>query len=109
LRQQWEVPAGKREKGETPLECAQRELREETGQLVEDLDFIGLARVRNLQNGTEKFNPIYFSTVHSLRHFLQNEETTEIRVWDFKKSIHIDQVDLAILDYVSLLKLRDKK
>jgi 8-oxo-dGTP diphosphatase len=109
LRQQWEVPAGKREKGETPLECAQRELREETGQFVEDLDFIGLARVRNLQNGTEKFNPIYYSTVHSLHPFLQNEETTEIRVWDFKKSIHIDQVDLAILDYVSLLKLRDKK
>lgn len=109
LRQQWEVPAGKREKGETPLECAQRELREETGQFVEDLEFIGLAKVRNLQNETEKFNPIYYSTVHSLCPFLQNEETTEIRLWDFKDTIHIDQVDLAILDTVSLLKLRDKK
>ncbi|GAM13994.1 NUDIX domain-containing protein [Mesobacillus selenatarsenatis] len=109
LRQQWEVPAGKREKGETPLECAQRELLEETGQFVEDLEFIGLARVRNLQNETEKFNPIYYSSVDSLLPFQENVEMTEIRLWDLKETIHIDQVDLAILDYVSLLKLRDKK
>jgi len=29
-REQWELPAGKREPGETPWECAERELKEET-------------------------------------------------------------------------------
>lgn len=106
MRQQWEVPAGKREKGETPLDCAQRELLEETGQFVEDLKFIGLARVRNILNDAEKFNPIYYSTVSTLHPFQQNEETTEIRLWNLKEALHIDQVDLAILEFVSILKFR---
>lgn len=107
MREQWELPAGKREKGETPLDCAQRELFEETGQFVEHLQFIGLARVRNLLKNTEKFNPIFYATVCTLHPFQQNEETIAIRLWDLKDIIHIDQVDLAILEYVSLLKLRD--
>ncbi len=34
LRKQWELPAGQREKNETPKECAIRELFEETGQSI---------------------------------------------------------------------------
>ncbi|MCM3573969.1 MULTISPECIES: NUDIX domain-containing protein [Mesobacillus] len=104
FRQQWEVPAGKREKGEAPLDCARRELLEETGQTVVNLKFIGLARVKNLLNGAEKFNPLYYSTTNSLRPFRQNEEMSDIRLWDLEENLHIDQVDLEILEYVSLLK-----
>ncbi len=103
FRQQWEIPAGKREKGETLMDCARRELHEETGQSVDDLKFIGLARVKNYLNGGEKFNPLYYSKINSLSPFQQNEEMTEIRLWDLEETIHIDQVDLAILEYVSLL------
>lgn len=105
FRRQWEVPAGKREKGETPMDCARRELLEETGQSVDDLKFIGLARVKNHLNGAEKFNPLYYSKTNSLSYFQQNEEITDIRLWDLEEIIHIDQVDLAILEYVSLLNL----
>ena len=97
MRRQWELPAGKREVGETPLECAKRELYEETGQFVSDLQFIGLARIKNILNGAEKYNPIYYSMMDSLQPFQQNHETSEIRLWDAKKAVHIDQVDLAIL------------
>ena len=97
LRQQWECPAGKREDGENPLECAKRELFEETGQSVDNLDFIGLARVRNQNSGAEKFNPIFYSTMNLLAPFKNNPEMSKIKLWDFTEVIHIDEVDLAIL------------
>lgn len=38
----WEIPAGKRDKkGESPLDCGRRELREETGATAEHYIFLG--------------------------------------------------------------------
>ena len=37
----WEIPAGKREKGEDPLECGKRELEEETGYTAEKYTDLG--------------------------------------------------------------------
>jgi 8-oxo-dGTP diphosphatase len=105
LRQQWELPAGKREENETPLECAKRELVEETGQFVESLQLIGVARVKNLETKADKFNPIYFSTIYSLLPFILNEETTEIKLWDLKEDIQIDQVDLGIIRFIVSFRL----
>lgn len=36
----WEIPAGKLEKGESPKDCAIRELKEETGYVASDIKFI---------------------------------------------------------------------
>ncbi|WP_079509278.1 NUDIX domain-containing protein [Mesobacillus jeotgali] len=108
LRNQWELPAGKREEDETPLECAKRELSEETGQIVEDLQLIGLARVKNLRSQYEKFNPLYFATIHSLMPFKRNEETTKIMLWNFSGNITIDQVDLAILQFIVKIRREHK-
>lgn len=101
LREQWELPAGQREENETPKECAIRELYEETGQIVKDLDFIGLLKVKNLSNGNVKYNPVYFSFIKKLQPFLKNSETSEIKLWDLKEKIgFIDEVDIKVFDYV---------
>lgn len=101
LREQWELPAGHREEDETPRECAIRELYEETGQRISNLEFKGLLKSKNLTNGEIKYNPVYFGTLLELQPFMENSETSEIQLWDLKKNIgYIDAVDLKLFDYV---------
>jgi 8-oxo-dGTP diphosphatase len=100
-RGQWELPAGKRESGETPKECAFRELYEETGQLAEELAFKGLLKVINTKNGEIKYNPVYFGELNNLQPFIENEETTQIKLWNGKEEIGcIDPIDMEVLKYI---------
>jgi len=100
-RKQWEIPAGRREENETPKECAIRELYEETGQVVNDLTFKGLLKVKNSLNGQIKYNPVYFTTIEKLQPFLTNDETDAIKLWDLKEKIgYIDNVDFKLFKYV---------
>lgn len=101
-RKQWELPAGKREPYETPNECAIRELYEETGQKAADLTFKGLMKVENTNTGDLKYNPVYFGTLKELQPFIENEETTGIKLWDMKEEIgYIDEVDLQLIMYLN--------
>ncbi|WP_335430566.1 hypothetical protein [Bacillus sp. JJ1609] len=79
---------------------AKRELFEETGQSVSEMEFIGLAMVRNSSNCQIKYNPIFFIKINSLLPFKVNSETTDIRLWDFNDDLHIDEVDLLILESI---------
>jgi 8-oxo-dGTP diphosphatase len=100
-RKQWELPAGRREGDETPKECAARELYEETGQVVPDLEFSGLLKSKNTKTGAVKYNPIYVSAVEEIQPFIENEETSDIRLWDLEEEIgDLDMVDIRILDFV---------
>ncbi|SFE07048.1 8-oxo-dGTP diphosphatase [Paenibacillus catalpae] len=67
-REQWELPAGGRNDGETAKECAIRELFEETAQVVHDMDFKGLLKVRK-PDGAIKYNPIYFADLEYIAPF----------------------------------------
>ncbi|QHE51909.1 NUDIX domain-containing protein [Pontibacillus sp. HMF3514] len=97
-REQWELPAGKREPGETPWECAERELKEETGQVVSGLSWIGVMKLVNKENGKEKYNPVFTGVVEKLQPFHENEETDAIVFWDGEERIgEVDEVDVALL------------
>ena len=99
LRRQWELPAGKREAGETPKECAIRELYEETGQSVTELILVGLVTSKHVGNGSIKRNPVYFSEVAQLQPFVENAETTMIMLWDMVEQIgRVDALDLKIVE-----------
>lgn len=101
LREQWELPAGHREDDETPKECAIRELFEETGQRVSDVEFLGLIKKKNIANGVVKYNPVYSATLEILQRFQENSETSAILLWDLEGSIgYVDEVDRKVLEYV---------
>lgn len=100
-RKQWELPAGRREGDETPKECAIRELYEETGQKVLDMEFKGLLKSKKIINGEIKFNPVYFARIEKIQPFIENEEISKIKLWDLREEIgYIDSVDLRILDFI---------
>ncbi|MCM3109594.1 NUDIX hydrolase [Lederbergia lenta] len=108
-RKQWELPAGRREANESPKECAKRELFEETGQIVNDLEFKGLLKLRNKINGTIKYNPVYFWNIDQLDPFFKNEETSEIKLWNLGEEIghsYIDEIDVRVVEY--MYKLNSK-
>ncbi|WP_080848326.1 NUDIX domain-containing protein [Cytobacillus gottheilii] len=101
FRKQWEFPAGKRENGETPKECAIRELYEETGQIVDDLEFRGLLKVKNNTSNEIKYNPVYFTVLENLQPFRENVETDAITLWDGQQKIKcIDEVDLKLVAFI---------
>ncbi|WP_033540960.1 NUDIX domain-containing protein [Planococcus sp. CAU13] len=100
-REQWELPAGRREGDETAKECAVRELHEETGQSVSDLAFKGLLKLRKISDGSIKYNPVYAGNVEKLQPFLDNDETSEMRLWDRSAPLGvIDEMDLKVLEFV---------
>ncbi|NLP51647.1 NUDIX hydrolase [Bacillus sp. RO1] len=100
-REQWELPAGRREGDETPKECAIRELFEETGQQVRDLEFKGLLKSQKVISGEICYNPVYSTDLEKLQSFIENEETSEIRLWDLKEEIgYINESDIRVLEYI---------
>lgn len=100
-RNQWELPAGKREQGETPMGCAIRELYEETGQMVDDMKFKGLMKVLDTKKNQIQYNPVYYTVLNKLHPFIENAETTQITLWHPADKIEpFDQVDFKLLDVI---------
>nr|WP_240794237.1 NUDIX hydrolase [Bacillus sp. BHET2] len=101
FREQWELPAGKRENQETPHECAIRELYEETGQMLDKLHFQGLMKIKRA-SGSIQYNPVYSASIKELQPFIENPETNKIMLWNVKDSIgEIDPIDEKLIKCLS--------
>ena len=104
-RKSWELPGGVIEQGESPRECAVRELYEETNQLVEHIEFKGLMKF-DLQpsfHGPERteYGALFYAEIDNLSRFQENEEAEEIILWDGVSDIgSIQIIDKKLIELV---------
>ncbi len=83
FRQHWEIPGGRREDGETLVECAKRELWEEAGQEVEEATFSGLIKMRVGGIGVTSA-AIYYSKIEDVQFNDLVNEWTSLRLHDLR-------------------------
>ena len=90
-RDQWEIPGGGVEPNESPVECARRELCEESSQVAGEIIYRGRFLLR-LVNGEYAYGMLFQTELEDLYPFTVNEETTRIRLLPCNY-IHVDDID----------------
>jgi 8-oxo-dGTP diphosphatase len=98
-RQRWELPGGHIEEGESPRDCAVRELLEETGQSVECLAFEAVLKLRAGPDNRIEFGALYSGSLAVPAPFRESEEISRIMFWDGKTDIgYVDEIDAAVIN-----------
>ncbi|CAM4003861.1 NUDIX domain-containing protein [Lederbergia lenta] len=99
-RKHWELAGGMIDEGETPRQCAVRELFEETNQRIDDIRFKGLMKLQLKPDDRMEYGALFIGDIKELRPFEENEETEQIIFWDQKTDIgYIDEIDEKLLEY----------
>jgi ADP-ribose pyrophosphatase YjhB (NUDIX family) len=86
-RSQWKLPSGGIEPGESPEDCARRELLEESGQIAGELECKGVFKVRDNGLARTMSVTVYCAEIETLQPFVPNDETNRLRIW------HVDDPD----------------
>jgi 8-oxo-dGTP diphosphatase len=74
----WELPGGLIDPGDTPRECAVRELREEAGCEAAEVEWLGLVEV---EDGRRHLGAVYACRIDAVPSDFDSEETTAITLW----------------------------
>ena len=87
------------EQGETMRQCAEREMREETNQIAEKMEFKGLMKFK-LKNNNIEYGGLFSAYIKNERPFINNEESNKIIFWNGVDDIgYIDEIDKKLFEY----------
>lgn len=86
-RRTWEIPGGGIEQGETPHECAIREVWEESNQHIESPQYQGLIKLQLGHNNKVEFGAIFTAELTELSPFSVNNEMDGFMLWDLEQDI----------------------
>lgn len=101
-REEWELPGGKIEDDETPHDAAVRELAEETGQIVESVDYVGWMKFRLKPDDRLELGVLYTCILNELQSFKPNDEASKIGFWDEHIQVygHVNEIDVYLAQLV---------
>ena len=101
-RDVWELPGGIIDEDETPHDAAIRELEEESGQKVENAEYVGWAKFRLKPDDHLELGVLYRCEIEQPQPFTPNEEASEIMWWDVQSGLaspvegHVNEIDLYL-------------
>jgi 8-oxo-dGTP diphosphatase len=105
FRNQWELPGGRIDPGETPVQAAARELHEESGLRLPTLVFAGYARFWLASPPHHEYAAIFTARLTTWHHdFIPNREISAIRWWDTATDLpeNTSVIDVALAQHVRL-------
>jgi len=97
-RQEWELPGGMLEQGETPRQAAEREFVEETGQATPALVFCGLALFELAPDRRLEYAAVFRADLDAITAFEPNDEVAATGMWD--PSTDVDHLSVLDADIV---------
>jgi 8-oxo-dGTP diphosphatase len=101
-RKEWDLPAGLIEAGETPAEAAIRELKEESGQQVSEVNYAGIVLLRLSKGGLE-MGAMFTVDLDVLQPFTPNNEESGLMAWDLKSAPsegYVNELSIALAELV---------
>ena len=93
----WEITGGYIEPGESPIETAIRECKEESNQNIVEIKFFGIAKYSKMNAA------IFYTYLSEEEAFIENEEIKELKWWKFGESI-TESVDSESIKLIELYR-----
>ena len=101
-REQWELPGGYIDQGESAKDAAIREMYEETGHQIETAELQGTIKYFSVKKNRYEYGAIYNNQLKKSFSFTTNDEAEAMILWDSTVTIngYISEVDQEIIKFV---------